>query len=154
MKITITNDQYRDLLALAYLGEWVANSYEKDRRRYLLEKTQQLLYGLAEDASCGDWVALDPKQKRYLPTTAMEKVLGPLVDMYDQNVFWDLLAERLADRDLLRERGHDAVHEMSDKEYDVALRPYLEKWWDEMDDHGLDRLAAPDTDRQENNRNK
>lgn len=142
MKIELTKDQYRDLLSLAYLGEWVANAYEKDRKRFLLADTQQRLYSLAGDAGCGDWIEADPKEQRLVPAASMEKALGPLIDAYDDHAFWDLLAERLAERDLVAERGHDAVHDMSDAEYDAALQPHLDRWWDELDAHGLDRLAA------------
>ncbi len=142
MKIELTKDQYRDLLSLAYLGEWVANAYEKERRRFLLAETQQRLYSLAGDAGCGDWIATDPTEQRLVPSAAMEKALGPLIDAYDDHAFWDLLAERLAERDLVVERGHDAVHELTDDQYDEALQPHLDRWWDELDEHGLDRLAA------------
>ncbi|HTY08743.1 MAG TPA: hypothetical protein VMF29_06225 [Candidatus Edwardsbacteria bacterium] len=145
MKIELTKEQLRDLLALAYLGEWVANAYEKETKRFMLEKTQQKVYALAADNGCGDWIERDAKQKIFKPTAAMAKTLGPLVDIYDENVFWDFIAERLAERDLLAERGHDAVHEMSDEDYDAALQPHLDRWWDELDEHGLDRLAAPET---------
>jgi hypothetical protein len=84
----------------------------------------------------------------------MEKSLGPLIDIYDENAFWDFLAERLAERDLLQARGHDAVHEMGDKDYDEALKPCLDKWWAELDEHGLDRLTAPASDRAENEKRK
>jgi hypothetical protein len=121
----------------------MANAYQKDRRRFLLERTQQHVYGLAGDAGCGDWIDRDDKEKRLVPTRAMEKALGHLIEEYDDHVFWDLLAERLAERDLVRERGHDAVHEMTDAQYDEALRQHLDRWWGELDDHGLDRLSAP-----------
>jgi len=146
MNISLTKDQLRDLLALTYLGEWVANAYEKERKRFLLAQTEQHLYKAGAENGCGDWVEHDAKHKLYRPTAAMEKTLGPLIDIYDENAFWDFLAERLAERDLLRDRGHDAVHEMSDKEYNEALQPYLDKWWAELDDHGLDRLTAPGFD--------
>ena len=146
MKISFTKDQFRDLLALTYLGEWVTNAYEKERKRFLLARTEQHLYQAAADHGCGDWIERDAKQKLYRPTAKMEKTLGPLIDIYDENAFWDFLAERLAERDLLAARGHDAVHEMSDKDYDEALQPYLDKWRAELDDHGLDRLKAPSTD--------
>ncbi|MDI6739610.1 MAG: hypothetical protein QME74_04520 [Candidatus Edwardsbacteria bacterium] len=142
MKINLTKDQFRDLLALVYLGEWLVNTYEKDKRRFVLEKTQQRLYGLASDNGCGDWIAHDPREKRLVPTAAMDKALSPFIDLYDENVFWDQLAERLAERDLIRDRGHDAVHEMDDAAYDAALRPYLDRWWDKIDRHGLDRLTT------------
>ena len=147
MKLTLTKDQLRDLLALTYLGEWVANAYEQQRKRFLLAHTEQLVYKASAENGCANWVEHDPKQKLFRPTAAMEKSLGPLIDIYDENAFWDFLAERLAERDLLQARGHDAVHEMSDKDYDEALKPYLEKWWAELDDHGLDRLTAPDSDK-------
>jgi len=142
MKIDLTRDQYRDLLALAYLGEWMANAYHKDRKRFLLDKTQQLVYGLAADNGCGDWIARDPKEKLLVPTAAMDKALASFIDLYDENVFWDQLADRLAERDLTRERGHDAVHEMKDVAYDEALAPHLERWWDEIDQNGIDRLGT------------
>ena len=154
MNISLTKEQYRDLLALAYLGEWVANAYEKDRKRFMLAKAEQLLYKAAAENGCGDWIEYDPKQKLYRPTAKMEKTLRPLIDLYDENAFWDFLAERLAERDLLQARGHDAVHEMGDKEYDEALQPYLDKWWDELDDHGLERLTAPIADRPDNPKRK
>ena len=141
MKIDLTFDQYRDLLALVYLGEWMANAYHNDRRRFLLEKTQQHIYGAAGDNGCGDWISPDPMAKRLVSTEAMEKALASFIDLYDENVFWDQLAWRLAERDLIRAQGYDTVHEMGDAAYDGALQPHLDRWWDEIDEHGLDRLS-------------
>lgn len=142
MKIELTRDQYRDLLALVYLGEWMANAYHKDRRRFLLAKTQQHVYGPAAENGCAAWIARDPKEKRMVPTAAMDKALGSFIDLYDENAFWDQLAERMAERDLIRARGYDAVHEMKDAAYDEALTPHLDRWWDEIDRHGLDKLKC------------
>jgi hypothetical protein len=149
MKIDLTEDQYRDLLALVYLGEWMANAYHKDRRRFLLEKTQQHLYGAALENGCGDWIVRDPKEKRLAPTAAMDKALASFIDLYDENVFWDQLAERLAERDLINVQGYDAVHGMDDAAYEDALRPHLDRWWDEIDKHGIERFSIGDQALQE-----
>ena len=63
---------------------------------------------------------------------------------YDDHIFWDELAERLALRDLARQQGVDEEHLAPDEDV-RALRLLEERYQREFEDHGLDQIEiSPD----------
>jgi hypothetical protein len=67
----------------------------------------------------------------------------PLYDAYildyDDHVFWDELTERLAQRDLAKQRGvsPDEINRDDDL---LELRPLEERYHRELEEHGVERL--------------
>ncbi|GMA51480.1 hypothetical protein GCM10025857_28370 [Alicyclobacillus contaminans] len=143
MHIELTKDQYRRLLALVFLGEWVANGAvpHEDRRRDLQEVADHI-YSFARQFDAEDWVEYCQDCGVFHANEAMEEALLPMLDEYDEDVFWDVLSHHLAYRDVMVSVGPDK--EFS-KEMEMKLWRRKEQYDQEFQRHGLDhvRLVFP-----------
>jgi hypothetical protein len=133
----LTAKQYRKLIELAYLGEWMINAqhdpdFHDEEARAVLQKL------LADHPQAN--VKLDDETGEYFMTSDwVEQLYDQYVVDYDDHVFWDELTERLAQRDLAKERGVP-LEEVNRDDDLTDLRPYEEHYHRELEDHGLDRL--------------
>lgn len=148
MKINLTKNDYRTLLDLLYLGNWILQSHDVDqdpqKAKYLT--LEQKFLALAAEFGFGHLVEYDEELKEYFPTKAFEdkSMVMPAIYAYDNDTFWEELGDRLALRDLIRQEGEDRVQAMELKERFEKLAPFLEKYHEEFEQHGLDRISIKD----------
>ncbi len=137
VKIELTPDEYRKLIELAYLGEWMINAqhdpeFQDDAAgaavQRLLSSHEQP--DVSRDEETGDY---------FMHSDWTERLYDNHILDYDDHIFWDELTERLALRDLARERGVDAEN-LDPDEHLHHLRPLEERYRREFEEHGLDRL--------------
>ena len=112
MDITFSKDEYRLLLDMVYIAEWVLNAHktEEDERTLPYAALEQKLFSRAAEAGLGHLIEYAPEFDRYLPTRAYEEGDLPhrFLDEYDDESFWDELANRLAERDVINLLGSAA----------------------------------------------
>lgn len=139
MTISLPEREYRRLIELAYLGEWMTNAqhdpefHDDDARRLvqkLLAAHAPKLKDVEQDAETGEY---------YMTQDWIERLYEQYIMDYDDHVFWDELTERLAQRDLARQRGVD-IAEISRDEDLLELRPFEERYHAELEDNGIERL--------------
>lgn len=140
MQITLTKDQYAKLLELTYLGNWVVNSYRGEERLEDYDRTAEHVLSFAPSTGLQDRVEFDEFEGRYFPSRKLDEELKPLVDEYDDDVFWNVLIERLAERDLVRAQGEETVDKMDWDEYNRNIETYIKKYEKEIDDSGVEHL--------------
>jgi hypothetical protein len=141
--IELTKEQYRALLALIFLGEWVVNGANPtDDYLKLLHDTADHIYAHAHEFDADDWVEYCHECGAYHANEQMEDQLLPLVDEYDEETFWDVLSHHLAYRDIMMTVGPE--QEMT-KELEMKLWRRKEQYDQEFRKHGLDhvRLVFP-----------
>ena len=148
VKIGATNKEYRLLLNMLQMADWILHAHvvnpPDDEYTALIQK----FMALAKDYECDDLVNYDEKQKRYEPTNEYffsDEIHGPM-DEHDDGVFWDILVDRLARRDLMQEIGLKEYAKLDRLERSRRLLKALEKYNDEFSTHGLKRLELPKTD--------
>ncbi len=137
MELSFSPEQYRKLIEMAYLGEWMLNAHHVDDHQDGDATTlfQQLLVsvdveGVETDAETGrkylvaDWDAMLQEQK---------------ISDYDDHTFWEELTERLAERDLAKRTGQ-RVEDIDRDEDLLELKPLEDRYRHEFEEHGLDRL--------------
>ncbi|MDB5178668.1 MAG: hypothetical protein JWN01_611 [Patescibacteria group bacterium] len=137
MNVQLTSDEYRKLIELAYLGEWMINAHhDPDFQDEAAGKVLQHLLsahpveGATRDDETGEYL---------MDTEWTERLYDDYVVDYDDHVFWDELIERLAQRDLAKDRG--VALDDIDRDDDLfELRPLEDRYRDELEEHGLDRL--------------
>jgi hypothetical protein len=141
MKIELTKQQYRSLIELLFLGDWLVNATrtgeEDDKRISKYEEVQQLIYSYGKDFEADDF--LIEKYGQLFTTMEFEEPLMPLVDEYDDYTFWEQLSLRLAERDLQRENG--PVRKLKEEQ---MLRKYEleEMYQEEFEENGLRNLVV------------
>jgi hypothetical protein len=137
----VTADEYRKLVELTYLGEWIINAqHDPDHQDESAADAVQALLGMIP----GKGIDRDAETGRYfLDSDWTDKLYDNYILDYEDHVFWDELTERMAQRDLAQERGVGI--EQIDREEDLlALRPIEERYRHELEQNGVERLELND----------
>ncbi len=140
MEITLSEDQFEKLVHLVYLGNWLVNSYRGDQRLEEYDKLAETVLSLAPTAGVKDLVEFDEFEGRYYPSRRLDEDMGKLWEGYDEDVFWNMLIDGLAERDYARLHGEENLEAVEWDDYNKRLDPFLKKYQKEVDEHGLERL--------------
>ena len=141
IELKLTKRQYKALLDLVYLGDWMVNGIRVSPLAPYEDAAQQV-YAAAEKAGCGAQAGYDSELKKHVVFDEAEPGarLAGFKAAYDEETFWQELVERLSDRDLERAHGADALAKI-DKDGLIKLQLAAEDVWDrEFREHGVDRL--------------
>lgn len=138
MTIDLSADDYRRLVELAYLGEWMINA-QHNPDFHDTQATNVLQQLLAAHPG-QKYVDKDPETGDYFMTDDWTDVLYEkhVLD-YDDHVFWDELVERLAARDLGLGLGLEA-DDIDRDEYLNQLLPLEDRYRSEIEAYGLERF--------------
>ena len=133
MKIELTEQQYRYLLDLVYIGNWVMNSTREDDRIKEYDQVESLIFSHCLKHRMGKLVEL--YQGELIPSRAFaDGGIHEAIMAYEDNVFFEILAQELALRDLddppVTEENYDEVME--------RMNEYL----GEFQRHGTDHVTV------------
>ena len=140
MQITFTDKQYETLIKLAYLGEWMVNSIRSEDTMDEFDEMLSYLLSFAKEAGGERHVRYDEEMKAHLPSEQFEDEVQPFVTQYNNETFWDELVHRLAERDMVRQYGAEAVGRMDFEERMDKEQPFLEKYYSAFEKKGIDAL--------------
>ena len=137
INLEFTNEEFRKLVELAYLGEWMINAqhdpeFEDEAAGTIVQKllaTHKLPH-IDLDAETGEY---------FMKSDWTDRLYDEYILDYDDHTFWDELTERLAMRDLARQRGIEADQINRDDDL-LELRPLEERYRAELEENGLDHL--------------
>ena len=136
MKLELTRKQLRRLLDLVYIGNWILNSTRGEDRFKDYDEVESLLFALA--AREGMPTLAETSQGEVIPSRAFaEGGIHEAIMEYENNVFFEILAEDLARRDM------DDVP-IDESNYD-ELAQRIDAYIDEFEAHGTDNITV-DTD--------
>ena len=131
MNIELTEKEYRRLLDLVYIGNWILNSTRGDDRFEDYDLLQEKLFALAPGR--GMPTLAQRWHGHVFPSRAFEEGgIHEAIADYEDAVFFDILAEELARRDL------DLVD--SDPEDFTQLNDRIEEYLTEFDKNGLNTI--------------
>ena len=142
MTLTLSDDHYRRILILTMLGEWMVNAIRKDPDPDF-EAAVARLYAFARGTPAEGLVAYDDATETWTPSEASDDEVHTLIDEYDDKTFWEELTARLAERDLIKERGERAVSGMRPNERVRAVQAKAKRYADEFERVGVERLRLP-----------
>ena len=132
MNIELTEQQYRYLLDLVYIGNWVLNSTRGDQRFADYDNLESLIFARA--AMEGIPLA-ELYQGEIVPSRAfVEGGIHEAIADYESSVFFDILAEDLARRDM-----NDAPIDESNY---AELASRMEVYISEFEKHGTDNILV------------
>ena len=131
MNIELTDKEFRRLLDLVYIGNWILNSTRGDDRFEDYDLLQEKLFALAPGQ--GMPTLAQRWHGHIFPSRAFEEGgIHEAIADYEDAVFFDILAEELARRDL------DLVD--SDPEDFTQLNDRIEEYLTELDKNGLNTI--------------
>ena len=133
MKLELTTKQFRRLLDMAYIGNWILNSTRGDDRFRDYDEVESFLFAKAREEGmptlAEDW------QGEVVPSRAFaEGGIHEAIMEYENNVFFDILAEDLARRDM-----DDAP--IDESNYD-ELTSRIDAYIAEFEQHGTDNILV------------
>jgi hypothetical protein len=137
MNVQLEPDEYRKLIELAYLGEWLVNSHHDPD--FQDEAASQALQRVLEQYKGPDVDRDDETSEYFMQAEWTERLYDAHILDYDDHVFWEELTERLAQRDLARSRGV-SIDEINRDDDVMELRPLEERYRVEFEDNGVERL--------------
>ena len=133
MKLELTNKQFRRLLDMAYIGNWILNATRGDDRFKDYDEVESLLFAKAREEGmptlAEDW------NGEVVPSRAfVEGGIHEAIMEYENNVFFDILAEDLARRDM----EDVPIDESNYEELNRRIDAYIA----EFDQHGTDTILV------------
>ncbi len=142
MNPTFSEQEYRRLLMLAYLGEWLLNAVRKDPDP-AYEDLVAKLFSLTDGTPLASLASFDHGTGEWIPAERFEEDAHTHIDEYDDTTFWEELTARLTERDLIQSRGERAVNGMHPAERARAAAAIAKAYTKEFEVHGIDRLSFP-----------
>mgnify|MGYP003104763745 CR=1 FL=1 len=132
MQIELSNKEFRRLLDLVYIGNWVMNSTRGDDRFEDYDKIESKLFGLCRSGPMG--VLTERWQGQDVPSRAyMDGGIHEVISLYEDNVFYEILAEELSRRDM-------NYADITDENYDEIVQR-MDDYMDVFQESGVDHLV-------------
>ncbi len=145
MKINVTHDEYRHLIDMIYIADWVLTSYKSEEgpeiKQY--QDVMQKFYALAKDMGMGNLIEFDKELNTYCETQEFNDTseCQQFINEYDNDSFWERLIEQLTTRDLEEELiGKETIAKDRDKYFERYAAIEM-KYISEFEEYGLDNLA-------------
>lgn len=133
MNLELSRKQFRRLLDLVYIGNWILNSTREDQRFVDYDQVESLVFGKA--AMEGMPALTELYHGEFVPSRAfVEGGIHEAIAEYENNVFFDILAEDLARRDM-----EDAP--MDESSY-AELSRRIDAYIAEFEEHGTDNILV------------
>ena len=133
MELRLTEKQYRRLLDLVYIGNWVLNSARGEDRIRDYDQVESLVFSHCLDHGMTALVELYDGE--IIPSRAFaEGGIHEAIMAYEDVTFFEILAEELALRDLDAERA-------TEENYDEVM-DRMEQYMGEFEAHGTDHISV------------
>ena len=136
MEIKMSEKQFRRLLDMVYIGNWVLNSARGGDRIRVYDQVESLLFSQCLLHDMPDLV--DVVRGIAVPSRAFnEGGIHEAIMAYEETVFYEILAEELARRDMELEGIAAETPEGM-----VDLNRRIDAYLDEFEAHGTDNLTV------------
>jgi len=127
MKIELTPKEFRLLLDLVYIGNWVLNSTRGENRFQAYDDLESKIFALSPKLSML-WNGTVVPSRAYT-----EGGIHEAIACYEDNVFYEILAEELSRRDM-------DYPEITEENYsEIVTR--MERYMSEFECSGVDHLV-------------
>ena len=131
MQIELTNKEFRRLLDLVYIGNWVLNSTRGYDRFADYDNLESKIFALSPALS-------EPWNGTIVPSRAYaEGGIHEAIAYYEDNIFYEILAEELSRRDM-------NYPEINEENYDEIMGR-MQQYMEVFQVSGVDHLVLEDT---------
>jgi hypothetical protein len=132
MQLELTTKEFRRLLDMVYIGNWILNSTRGNDRFADYDNLESKLFALCN--SNGMQALVEPWNGTFIPSKAYEEGgIQQAIAYYEDNVFYQILAEELS----LRDMGYADITE---ENYDEAVSR-MNRYMTEFESSGLNNLV-------------
>ena len=85
MKIFFSKNEYRQLLNLVFLGDWLVSAYSEDEKSPY-KALRKKIYSHAKDFGFDDLIDHDKHEDNYYETTRFEEQVMDFIEAYNRHV--------------------------------------------------------------------
>ena len=133
MTLEFTNKQFRRLLDLVYIGNWILNSTRGDDRIRQYDEVESLVF--SQCLAHGMAPLTELYQGQLIPSQAFaEGGIHEAIMAYEDTIFFEILAQELALRDM---DGEPLTRENYGE-----LMERIDAYLSEFDEHGTDNISV------------
>ena len=133
MEIKMTEKQFRRLLDLVYIGNWILNSTRGDDRIRQYDEVESLVF--SQCLAHGMAPLTELYQGQLIPSQAFaEGGIHEAIMAYEDTIFFEILAQELALRDM---DGEPLTRENYGE-----LMDRIDAYLSEFDEHGTDNISV------------
>ena len=145
MHLRFTDEELSTLLEMISLAAEVASLNRKPGAEASFRVFEDLENTIVEKAKLkgfGDIIEFDEEsQKHRVKADHLSKTfVQECIDEMRNEVFWEELTLRLAERDTIRRMGLSAWNKLSEAERRKETQPIEKRYWDEFTKSGIDNL--------------
>ena len=135
MQIELTEKEFRRLLDMVYIGNWILNSTRGTDRFSDYDRVESLVFSSCKDHGMESLIEL--WNGHIVPSRAYaDGGIHEAIMDYEDAIFFDILAEELARRDM-------DYAPISNQNYD-ELVARMDEYMEEFEQNGTDRLQVED----------
>ncbi len=132
MQLELTNREFRMLLDMVYIGNWILNSTRGNDRFKEYDDLESKLFSLCR--RCGMDVLTEDWEGTVIPSRAYEQGgIQQVIALYEDNIFFELLAEELSRRDM-------GYADITEENYDEIVT-LMHRYMTEFATSGVDHLV-------------
>ena len=133
MTIELTNKEFRRLLDLVYIGNWILNSTRENDRFEDYDLLEEKIFAICKQQGMKSLIQV--VDGRIYPSRAYEEGgIHEAIADYEDAVFYDILAEELARRDMSDEQiSQNDTEELAER---------MEEYYDEFEENGIDNVRV------------
>lgn len=132
MKLELTDQEFRRLLDLVYVGNWVMNSMRGENRIKAYDDVESKCFSYC--LKTGMYSLFEMVDGEVVPSSGFEEggIQEAIMD-YEDGIFYDILAEELARRDLAMDPGDSGSSELTQR---------MQEYMDEFELNGLNNVTV------------
>ena len=135
MQIELTNKEFRMLLDMVYIGNWILNSTRGEDRFQDYDNIESKLFALCHNT--GLRALAQVQDGTPVPSQAYTQGgIHEAIAFYEDNIFYEILAEELSRRDM-------NYPEVTPENYGEIVER-MNRYMDEFELSGVDRLVLED----------
>jgi hypothetical protein len=137
--MTFTARELQLLVEQVFIGNWVSLSAETETEKEITELYQKLLRTARDSGILGGIQNDHFTNEFFLPMEREDELIGQ-IDEFTDDAFWDTLTMIFAERDIKKKFNPRMIANMTEEKYAEIFAKEEEKYLDEIEKHGTDRL--------------
>ncbi len=147
MHLRLSQQELETLVQMVSLAATVASWNQKDTAAdgvSVYEDLESKVLEKAGHSGLGAWIEFDEETQRFRLRREIEERMfhTQCYEEFRNESFWDELAVRLADRDLIRAIGLPAWEQLSEEERRSRTAAWEKRYWAEFSKFGVERVAV------------
>src|SRR3982751_498688 len=139
MNLTLNDQEYRRLMMLVFMGEWMMNAVQKEPD-VAYEALAFKVFAQTQGTALEPLAFYDEPTESWELTDDFDAEAHAFIDQYDDKTFWEELTARLIERDLIDQHGERALNSMRPHQRSKAADALAKAYTKVFEEEGISKL--------------